>query len=1051
MKELFLPTNIASNSEPLMKSEAFKLVLNNLEDYFLLLDTDLRVILTSEATKARTREFWGTELIEGMSVYSLCAPERISILEALYAKVLQGATKITETKINTPNGIVYFENHFKPAKNCQGAIVGVIVSSRDITEKKQQLLEKQKAEERLKKSEQHYKTLFQNNPLPCWIYDLNTLRFLEVNKAAIEHYGYSKEEFLTLSVLDIQPEEYITPLKAKLKSGKNKKRYSINNWQHRTKDGRAIFVDLRINVIDYQGTPARLVVAHDVTFKVITENELRQSNERFKLAAKASSEALWEWDFVTEEAYISSTYTDMLGWKADEFRKFDKWPDFIHPDDKKETTESYDKAVEDPQAESWEKEYRYLKTDGTYAHVHDKAVFVRNEQGKAIKVVGALQNITGFKNAEEALRKSNESFLLASRAASDALYDRDITTDELHWGEGLTTLFGFDPYDVPIGRWEKLIHSNDRNRTVRSLSAALANPEIKFWKEEYLFSKKDRSFRYVLDRGFIVRNEAGEAIRMIGSMQDTTDRKLNERLLSLERSIFESSVNPNIPLKGVVETLVNGIEELFPEMITTVLLMKEDDSVEYLASPDLPAEFVLRINGSKIGPNQGSSGTAMYLKETVIVADIENDPRWAAYKDVAHRCQLRACWAFPIVHTSGRIMGCLTIYHRKPKHPVPAQLSTIERLRNILRIVMENRWSLQEIKIANERFDIVMKATHDLIWDWNLETNIIYRDPAGLKQVYGIDNNSSIENLDKWLGRIHPEDYKKVEKVMGSILRSVKEDNFDVEYQFKRDDGTYSHIYDRGVIIRNEQGKPIRMIGAAQDISERKRLEKELLANELEHQKAINQATVDSQEQERSEIGKELHDNVNQVLTTTKLYLDLARSNPDLKDELIEKSTKNILSVINEIRQLSRSLMNPSIGDLGLIDSIHDLIENINLTRKLHVSLKAEPVIEDLLDKSQKLTVFRIIQEGLNNAIKHSKATLVTINFAHQNNKAEVIIEDNGIGFDVQTVKKGAGLKNIQNRIYLIGGWHAISSRPGAGSKLVINFPIIQSNSEQSN
>jgi signal transduction histidine kinase len=241
------------------------------------------------------------------------------------------------------------------------------------------------------------------------------------------------------------------------------------------------------------------------------------------------------------------------------------------------------------------------------------------------------------------------------------------------------------------------------------------------------------------------------------------------------------------------------------------------------------------------------------------------------------------------------------------------------------------------------------------------------------------------------------------------------------------------------------------MIGAAQDISERKRLEKELLANELEHQKAINQATVDSQEQERSEIGKELHDNVNQVLTTTKLYLDLARSNPELKDELIEKSTKNILSVINEIRQLSRSLMNPSIGDLGLIDSIHDLIENINLTRKLHVSLKADPVIEDLLDKSQKLTVFRIIQEGLNNAIKHSKATLVTINFAFQNNTAEVIIEDNGIGFNVQTVKKGAGLKNIQNRIYLIGGWHAIKSKPGAGSKLVINFPIIHSNTEQSN
>jgi signal transduction histidine kinase len=221
-------------------------------------------------------------------------------------------------------------------------------------------------------------------------------------------------------------------------------------------------------------------------------------------------------------------------------------------------------------------------------------------------------------------------------------------------------------------------------------------------------------------------------------------------------------------------------------------------------------------------------------------------------------------------------------------------------------------------------------------------------------------------------------------------------------------------------------------------------LEKELLNNELDHQRAINLATIETQEQERSEIGKELHDNVNQVLTTTKLYLDLALSNPELKDELIQKSTKNIINVINEIRQLSRSLMDPSIGDLGLIDSIHDLTENINLTRKLHVSLDVGEEIEDLLDKNQKLTIYRIIQEALNNAIKHAQATSVLIRILHNASSAEVIIEDDGVGFNVKTVKKGAGLKNMQNRIYLINGEHIIESTPNQGSKIIIKFPIIQ-------
>jgi signal transduction histidine kinase len=232
------------------------------------------------------------------------------------------------------------------------------------------------------------------------------------------------------------------------------------------------------------------------------------------------------------------------------------------------------------------------------------------------------------------------------------------------------------------------------------------------------------------------------------------------------------------------------------------------------------------------------------------------------------------------------------------------------------------------------------------------------------------------------------------------------------------------------------------MIGAAQDISERKKLESDILKNELEHQKFINQATVDSQEQERTEIGKELHDNVNQVLTTTKLYLDLALTSTELKDDLIKKSNENIVSVINEIRQLSRSLMDPSIDDLGLIDSINDLIENINLTQTIQVSLEADASIEAELGKKQKLTAFRIVQESLNNVMRHAEAKNVAIKLFHRPDYALLKVEDDGIGFNPHLVKRGAGLKNIQNRVYLINGTHSITSHPGKGCKLSISFPL---------
>lgn len=348
----------------------------------------------------------------------------------------------------------------------------------------------------------------------------------------------------------------------------------------------------------------------------------------------------------------------------------------------------------------------------------------------------------------------------------------------------------------------------------------------------------------------------------------------------------------------------------------------------------------------------------------------------------------------------------------------------------------------QEIRVANERFNIMMKATHDMIWDWDLVNDNFYRGEEGLMNVYGVQSHNAISTIEHWLQRIHPADFRRVERVIRAIKTDNKIDKFDLEYRFRRDDGSYSFVYDRGLIIRNEQQVPIRVIGAAQDISERKRLESEILKNEIEYQKTISQASIDSQEMERTAIGKELHDNVNQILTTTKLYLDLARTKPDLKDELIKKSIYNINDVINEIRNLSRSLMDPTINDLGIGESIMGLVENINLLNQIHVTFNFDDNLETVLNKNQKLTIFRIIQEAINNVLRHAEAKKVVINLHRKDDKVELLIDDDGKGFTPDMVKKGIGLNNIKNRISLINGSVDLKSEPDKGCQLIINFPI---------
>lgn len=221
-------------------------------------------------------------------------------------------------------------------------------------------------------------------------------------------------------------------------------------------------------------------------------------------------------------------------------------------------------------------------------------------------------------------------------------------------------------------------------------------------------------------------------------------------------------------------------------------------------------------------------------------------------------------------------------------------------------------------------------------------------------------------------------------------------------------------------------------------------MEKKLLRQELNKQKLVAQAVVDAQEKERSLIGKELHDNINQILSTAKLYLEVARNDEKERISLIDMSTQGISDAINEIRTISRSLVPSSIGDLGLVESIQDLVESIKLTRKLNVEFYYHPGIDDLMTEQQKLMIFRIAQEQVNNVMKHAQAKNLIIELFAEDNVINISISDDGKGFDPEQVrhKKGVGLFNITSRAELFNGKVSINSAPGKGCTLNINIPI---------
>ena len=232
------------------------------------------------------------------------------------------------------------------------------------------------------------------------------------------------------------------------------------------------------------------------------------------------------------------------------------------------------------------------------------------------------------------------------------------------------------------------------------------------------------------------------------------------------------------------------------------------------------------------------------------------------------------------------------------------------------------------------------------------------------------------------------------------------------------------------------------MIGGwAVDITEQKELQRKLVQQEKENKKEMVRSIIETQEKERRKLSVELHDNINQILSSCKLMLEVARENGENAPVLTEKAYQSLQTVISEIRKLSHELNPSAIDDVGLLDAINEMIDKINASEKLTVRFDHDRTdYNDNINQQDKIAVYRIIQEQLSNIIKHAKATEVTIQLTQSGSQLFLEIMDNGIGFDPATVKKGLGLKNISNRVEYYHGKLEISQAKGCHMRIVLNM-----------
>jgi len=324
---------------------------------------------------------------------------------------------------------------------------------------------------------------------------------------------------------------------------------------------------------------------------------------------------------------------------------------------------------------------------------------------------------------------------------------------------------------------------------------------------------------------------AGEQIdQRLPDRHDARARQRVEHMLECQRRFFEQLAT-GAPLSDLLDILTRTVESQIDGGLCSIMLLDEEGRhLRNGAAPSLPQAYVRAIDGSAIGPNAGSCGAAAFRGELVIVADIACDPLWVDYRALALPHGLHACWSAPFCDSRGRVLGTLAVYYRTTRSPIAAEIEEVKQAAYLASVAVERTRAEMALRTSEQRYRLVSRATNDVIWDWDIvNQRLEWNECAQTLFGYTADDVGSYPLW--WDEHLHPDDRERASAGVLAVIESGGQ-FWSGEYRFRRADQTYAHVLDRGYIVRDEAGRPVRMIGAMQNITARKRAEEALQASE---------------------------------------------------------------------------------------------------------------------------------------------------------------------------------------------------------------------------
>ncbi len=671
-------------------------------------------------------------------------------------------------------------------------------------------------------------------------------------------------------------------------------------------------------------------------------------------------------------------------------------------------------------------------------------LIIEKLEGIAFQIGAALQH----KMDKEVLKEKDKILNRAQQIAHLGSWSLDLRNNRLTWSDEVYRIFGLQPqeFSATYEGFLDAIHPDDRKMVDHAYSSSLTNGQDSYEIEHRIIPKNSEMIRYVREKCEHIKDNQGNVIRSVGMILDITSTKLAEQALQeKERLLRESQTAGNIA--SYSSDLVNNTWKASDEIYTIFGIDKNYPNTLQAWADCLHPDFREKL----LNDLYKSDSTRSYFEHEYKVFRV-NDAKeiWVhglgkfEYDNEQNRIGLVGTIQDITKRKEAEL--ALRQLNEELEERVAGRTAQLQQINEELtKEIKKRKQKERELIKAEEKYRTIADYNYD--WEtWlNPEGQFIYVSPS-CKRITGYSVDEFINDPELFIRIAHPDDREMVEQHYDDAIEG-KLNNISFDFRIITRQGNEKWIAHSCYSVYNARGKWLGQRGSNSDITARKNLEAYLVDSQNKL-RALTQYMTAITEKERTNIAREIHDELGHMLTALKYDIDNLTNEPELTAETIKTElpvmSGMVESLIDSVRKIATELRPGILDHLGLFPAVEWQINQFRMMTKINCKLDMDNNLDVTFDKNETTTAFRILQEILTNIARHSKAKMVHVSVSYLENEFKMKVTDDGIGFQMsdQIMGNSLGLMGMQERALSIGGEIQLDSRPGKGT--TVSFLLLK-------